>query len=144
MEHLVKDVLAPYAVGCIVEKRRPAGRNLPFALSTDASNKENRKLFPIAVRFYDVNGAEITDALIDFCEQADETSGGICELLATSLEKILRTVSRLGARRGVQPPETATRFQGGRQRRPGSSGFAYTAASAASCSSPLSRMHGRL
>ncbi|KAH7970084.1 hypothetical protein HPB52_024054 [Rhipicephalus sanguineus] len=47
MEHLVKDVLAPYAV----------------------------------------DGAGITDALIDFCEQADETSGGICELLATSLEK---------------------------------------------------------
>ncbi|KAG0433914.1 hypothetical protein HPB47_019489, partial [Ixodes persulcatus] len=43
--------------------------------------------FPIAVRFYDVNGAGITDALIDFCEQANETSSGICELLATSLEK---------------------------------------------------------
>ncbi|KAG0414438.1 hypothetical protein HPB47_008382 [Ixodes persulcatus] len=84
MEHLVKDVLAPYA------KLRPASRNLPFALSTDASNKGNRKLFPIAVRFYDVNDAGITDALIDFCEQADDTSGGICELLATSLEKCNR------------------------------------------------------
>ncbi|KAG0421294.1 hypothetical protein HPB47_002811 [Ixodes persulcatus] len=62
MEHLVKDVLAPYAVECIVEKLRPAGRNLPFTLSMDASNKGNRKLFPIAVRFYDVNGAGITDA----------------------------------------------------------------------------------
>ncbi|KAG0435952.1 hypothetical protein HPB47_018226, partial [Ixodes persulcatus] len=59
-----------------------AGRKLPFAFSTDASNKENRKLFPIAVRFYDVN-AGIADALINFCEQEDETSGGICELLAT-------------------------------------------------------------
>ncbi|KAH7982874.1 hypothetical protein HPB52_007873 [Rhipicephalus sanguineus] len=88
MEHLVKDVLAPYAVECIVEKLRPAGRNLLFLLSTDTSNKGNRKLFPIAVRFYDVSGAGITDALIDFCEQADETSGGICELLATSLEKL--------------------------------------------------------
>ncbi|CAN7982582.1 unnamed protein product, partial [Ixodes hexagonus] len=100
-EHLVKDVLAPYAVECIVEKLRPAGRNLPFALSTDASNKGNRKLlaslpklFPIAVRFYDVNGAGITDALIDFCEQADETSGGICELLATSLEKVGLSLKR--------------------------------------------------
>ncbi|XP_037504964.1 uncharacterized protein LOC119381046 [Rhipicephalus sanguineus] len=94
MEHLVKDVLAPYAVECIVEKLRPAGRNLPFALSTDASNKGNRKLFPIAVRFYDVSGAGITDALIDFCEQADETSGGICELLATSLEKVGLSLER--------------------------------------------------
>ncbi|KAL1477424.1 hypothetical protein MTO96_035752 [Rhipicephalus appendiculatus] len=88
MEHLVKDVLAPYAVDCIVEKLRPAGRNRPFALSTDASNKGNRKPFPIAVRFYDVSGAGIADALIDFCEQAGETSGGICELLTTSLEKV--------------------------------------------------------
>ncbi|KAG0432211.1 hypothetical protein HPB47_021055 [Ixodes persulcatus] len=88
MEHLVKDALAPYAVKCIVEKLRPAGRNLPFALSTDASNKGNRKPFPVAVRFYDVNDAGITDALINFCEQADETSGGICEVLATSVEKI--------------------------------------------------------
>ncbi|KAG0426982.1 hypothetical protein HPB47_025939 [Ixodes persulcatus] len=71
MEHIVKDVLAPYAVECIVEKLCPAGRNLPFALSTDASNKGNRKLFPIAVRFYDVNGAGITDALIDFCIRVD-------------------------------------------------------------------------
>ncbi|KAG0424923.1 hypothetical protein HPB47_027877 [Ixodes persulcatus] len=82
MEHLVKDVLAPYAMERIVEKLRPAGRNLPFALSTDASNKGNRKLFPIDVRFYDVNGAGITDALIDFCEQADETSGGISEKMS--------------------------------------------------------------
>ncbi|KAG0414087.1 hypothetical protein HPB47_008760, partial [Ixodes persulcatus] len=70
-----------------IENLRPAGRNLPFALSTDATNKENRKLSPIAVRFYNVNGAGITDGLIDFCEAADGTSGGICELLATSLEK---------------------------------------------------------
>ncbi|XP_040071626.1 uncharacterized protein LOC120844083 [Ixodes scapularis] len=88
MKHFVKDVLAPYSVECIAEKLRQAGRNLPFALSTDASNKGNRKLFPIAVRFYDVNSAGITDALIDFCEQADETSDGICELLATNLEKV--------------------------------------------------------
>ncbi|EEC03574.1 hypothetical protein IscW_ISCW003255 [Ixodes scapularis] len=87
MEHLVKDVLTPYAVECIVEKLRPAGRNLPFAPSKDASHKKIKKLFPIAVHFYNVNGAGITDALIDFCEQVDETSGGICELLATSVEK---------------------------------------------------------
>ncbi|KAG0432065.1 hypothetical protein HPB47_021205 [Ixodes persulcatus] len=72
------------------------GRNLSFALSTDASNKGNRKLFSIAVRFYDVNGAGITDALIDFYEQADETSGGICELLATSLEKNFVSWARPG------------------------------------------------
>ncbi|XP_040062850.1 uncharacterized protein LOC120837503 [Ixodes scapularis] len=88
MEHPVKDVLVPHAVECIVEKLCPAGRYLPFALCTDASNKGNRKHFPIAERFYDVNGAGITDAFFDFCEQADETSGGICELLATSLEKV--------------------------------------------------------
>ncbi|KAG0429774.1 hypothetical protein HPB47_023296 [Ixodes persulcatus] len=74
MAALTKSVTHVVAVQCIVEKLRPAGRNLPFALSTDASNKGNRKLFPIAVRFYHVNGAGITDTLICFCEQADETS----------------------------------------------------------------------
>ncbi|KAG0444795.1 hypothetical protein HPB47_013380 [Ixodes persulcatus] len=87
MKHLVKDALASYAVECIVEKLLPAGRNLPFARSTDPSNKGNRKLFSIAMRFYDMIGAGIEAALINFCDLADETSGGICELLATSLEK---------------------------------------------------------
>ncbi|KAH9383231.1 hypothetical protein HPB48_024300 [Haemaphysalis longicornis] len=94
LEHPVKDVLAPYAVECIVEKLRPAGRNLPFSLSRYASNKGNRKLFLVAVRFYDVNGAGITDALIDFCEQADETSNGISELLEKRLDKVGLSLER--------------------------------------------------
>lgn len=63
----------------------PGGRALPFALSMDASNKGNG--IPIAVRFYNASGAGITDSLIDFREQADETCGGICKFLVTSLEK---------------------------------------------------------
>lgn len=46
------------------------------------------------MRFYDVSGARITDALINFCEQSDETSGGICELLATSLKKVGLSLER--------------------------------------------------
>lgn len=88
MEHLEKYVLAPYTVECIVGKHCPAGYNLPFTFSTDASNKGHRNLFPIAVSFYDVNGVAITDDLINCCEQADETSGGISELLATRLKKV--------------------------------------------------------
>lgn len=46
-----------------------------------------RNIFPVAVRFYNVN-ARITDAPIDFREQANETSSGICEHLATRVDNV--------------------------------------------------------
>ncbi|EEC03913.1 hypothetical protein IscW_ISCW003112 [Ixodes scapularis] len=88
MEHLVKDVLAPYAVECIVYRNFAQQAATFRLLSPRTPPTREIKLFPIAVRFYDVNSAGITDALINFCGQADETSGGICELLATSMEMV--------------------------------------------------------
>ncbi|EEC05338.1 hypothetical protein IscW_ISCW017939 [Ixodes scapularis] len=105
MKHLVNDVLASYVVECKVENLFPAGSNLPFVRSIDTSNKGNRKLFPIAMRFYNMIGAGIEDALIKICEKADETSGGVCELLATSLEKAsLQMKIKMAALMGCRLP----------------------------------------
>lgn len=74
MEHVVQNVLAPYAVECVNDKLQPGGRYFMLSVSTDAPNKGNRKFFPIVVKFYHVNGGGITNAFIDFCEQPDQTS----------------------------------------------------------------------
>ena len=45
--------------------------HLPFSISTDVSNKGNAKIFPIAVRYFNMYDEEdpITDSLITFQEQ---------------------------------------------------------------------------
>ena len=71
MEALVQNVLCPFAIEVPLKKLKyPI--NLPFSLSTDASNKGNRKFFPLAVRFFDLEkGAK--DYLLDFYEQPNQT-----------------------------------------------------------------------
>ena len=54
MESIAENVLAPYSVELVVQKI--ASHNTPFSIDTDASNKGNRKFFPLAVRFFDVGG----------------------------------------------------------------------------------------
>lgn len=50
-EAIVKDVLAPKAVADVVDVLiGESGKPIPFAIQTDASNKGNRKMFPLAVQ----------------------------------------------------------------------------------------------
>ena len=48
-EAVVTDVLAPKAVEDVLTKLKGDGKPLQFSLQTDASNKGNRKMFPLAV-----------------------------------------------------------------------------------------------
>lgn len=41
--------------------------NDAFFIATDASNKKNRKMFPICVRYFDFD-SEIENRLLDFVE----------------------------------------------------------------------------
>lgn len=56
-----------------------------FSVCTDASNKSKQKNLPTAVRFFNVNGGGIMDALTDFREQLDETFRAIPEMLTNTL-----------------------------------------------------------
>ena len=88
MEALVKNVLAPFALEQILNTVRPAHKHLPFSIATDASNKGAIKLFPIAIRFFDVENDEepIVDALIDFRSQWGEKSDEVVELLLAAIK----------------------------------------------------------
>ena len=54
MTQIVVNVLSPYSIQQIVETL--SKENLPFSISSDASNKGNRKFFPLAVRYFTSEG----------------------------------------------------------------------------------------
>lgn len=90
IEALIQNVLAPYSIECLVKRLRRTASNkphLPYSLSTDASNKGNKKMFPVAIKFFDVEESGLTDGLLNFVEQSDETSNGISNLLSTTLKE---------------------------------------------------------
>lgn len=98
MEALVQNVLCPFAIEVPLKKLKyPI--NLPFSLSTDASNKGNRKFFPLAVRFFDLEkGAK--DYLLDFYEEPDETSESIFNTILRAIENFgldIQNITAFGA-----------------------------------------------
>jgi hypothetical protein len=80
-EALVENVLAPKSVETVVEDLSSKAKF--FSLSTDASNMKNRKLFPVCVQYFCVDG--IHKKLLDFVEQNDESSAEVADMLTTSL-----------------------------------------------------------
>lgn len=73
--------------------------NLPFSLSTDASNKGNRKFFPLAVRFFDLKEG-VKDYLLDFYEESDETSISIFNTITNAIENLgldIQNITAFGA-----------------------------------------------
>lgn len=55
-------------------------------MATDASNKMNNKFFPVAIRFFSTN---TSTHILDFYENADETSLSIGSSLIECLKKII-------------------------------------------------------
>ena len=82
-EALVKDVLAPKAVA---EVLKDLTSPLPFSIQTDASNQGNRKMFPLAVQYFTPKDG-VTNKMLDFVENADESAAGIVALIEQSLDK---------------------------------------------------------
>lgn len=66
-EALVTEVLAPKAVQEVINKLKSAEDPRPFSIQTDASNKGNRKMFPLAVQFFTAESG-VMNKLIDFVE----------------------------------------------------------------------------
>ncbi|KYN10006.1 hypothetical protein ALC57_17868, partial [Trachymyrmex cornetzi] len=77
MESIIKNILSPFSIECIMKKINE--QNLPFSISTGASNKGNRKFFPLAFWYSGLH-------ILDFYEQFDETSESIKNLLKQSLK----------------------------------------------------------
>ena len=86
-EMIVKYVLAPKSVNDYVSILRcPENTSELFSLATDASNRSNRKMFPVCIRYFDpLKGVQ--NKLLDFVESAEETSMAITGLVLQSLEK---------------------------------------------------------
>lgn len=84
-EALVKDVLAPKGVSDVL-KTLTSEKPLPFSIQTDASNQGNRKMFPFAVQFFSPE-CGVTNKMLDFIENADESAAGIVDLIEQSLDK---------------------------------------------------------
>ena len=79
---IVNNVLQPFALEVVLDKLRTG---LPFSVATDASNKGNRKLFPVGVRFFTPSDG-ITSAIIDFYEDPFEDSRSVKQHLCHVLE----------------------------------------------------------
>jgi hypothetical protein len=85
MEAIVKNVLCTFSINCVVDKLNNPSP-CPFSVSTDASNKGNRKFFPLAIRFFYVN-VGISDYLLNFYEETDESSASITSTIVAALQR---------------------------------------------------------
>lgn len=86
-EAIVKNVLGPKSVEMIINDLKPANQNpVYFSIASDASNKGNQKLFPIAVRYFTVKSG-IQDKLLDFVEDSKEAA----EDIFSNIEKCLKS-----------------------------------------------------
>lgn len=92
MEAISKNVLAPYAIETVVKKIKD--QNSKFSISIDASNKGNRKFFPLVVTFFDDEDG-VVNYLLDFYEEPDVTSQSIMNYLIKALEKLKLEITML-------------------------------------------------
>nr|XP_005291182.1 uncharacterized protein LOC101937720 [Chrysemys picta bellii] len=80
-EALIENVLAPHSLKLAVQDIG----STPLSIVTDASNKGNTILFPVAVRYFNKDKG-ICMSIIDFFEDADETSEAIAKNLRSCLQ----------------------------------------------------------
>ena len=85
-ECMVKNVLATKSVEDFLQVLRdPMKTSLFFSIATDASNKVNRKIFPVCIQYFDpCKGIE--HKLLNFIEQAEESADCIYKLLSENLK----------------------------------------------------------
>lgn len=95
IECIVQNVMAPYSIEYLVKKIKTDEKHLPYSIGTDASNKGNKKLFPISIKFFDVEGQGQTDGLLNFVEQPDETSQAIYGLIVDTIKERELKCSRM-------------------------------------------------
>lgn len=80
MEALAENILCPLSI----EIHLKAINDRKFSIASDASNKGNVKLFPIAIQYFDVKSG-LNNFVLDFYEDANEKSDNIYSKLKHSL-----------------------------------------------------------
>ncbi|XP_078257165.1 uncharacterized protein LOC144594484 [Rhinoraja longicauda] len=87
-EMITMNVLGPNTVRNIMDDLSPTEEGEPafFSVATDASNKGDRKMFPVCVRYFSASDG-VQCKLLDFYEDSDETANGIHQALMCCLEK---------------------------------------------------------
>lgn len=79
---IVQNMLAPFSVELL---RKEMGNSF-FSVAIDASNKGNRKPFPVCIRNFNPN-LGLQDSLLDFYDDGNETSSAICEKLKQVMQR---------------------------------------------------------
>ncbi|GFX54488.1 dimer_Tnp_hAT domain-containing protein [Trichonephila clavipes] len=90
---LVNQVLFPYSMELVQED---LNNDVPFSVATDASNKGNRKIFPVAIQYFSPKSG-ICHKILDFYEDSFEDSTSIKERLCEIMDKSRLPWSRVTA-----------------------------------------------
>ncbi|GFT64730.1 dimer_Tnp_hAT domain-containing protein [Trichonephila clavipes] len=90
---LVNQVLFPFSMELVQEDLK---NDVPFSVATDASNKGNRKIFPVAIQYFSPKSG-ICHEILDFYEDSFEDSTSIKERLCEVMDKSRLPWSRVTA-----------------------------------------------
>uniref|UniRef100_H3ACH3 DUF4371 domain-containing protein n=1 Tax=Latimeria chalumnae TaxID=7897 RepID=H3ACH3_LATCH len=88
-EAICCNVIAPHSVETVLKELHVSF----FSISSDASNKGNRKLFPLCIRYFTNSG--IKDRVLDFYEDSEETSDAISAKIKLILKNCNLEISSL-------------------------------------------------
>ena len=92
-EKIAENVLLPYSIEMVTDKLK---NNQPYSLSTDASNKKYKKMFPVCVTYYDPASARgIQNKMIDLFQDSNESAEAIYNNIISSLEKLNLDVNNM-------------------------------------------------
>lgn len=94
-ETIVKNVLAPKSVAEVVNILKGL-KPIPFSIQTDASNKGNQNMFPLSIQYFTPKSG-VTQKMIDFLENPNESADGIVGCIENSLEQLSLTLDQVSA-----------------------------------------------
>jgi hypothetical protein len=96
-ESIVENILEPKFIELCLEAMKAGTANpVPFSLASDASNKGNHKLFPIAVKYFDINKG-FQNKIIYFYEDSDESPTAVVNQLTSCLNKCGLNIANVSA-----------------------------------------------
>nr|KAF6444299.1 hypothetical protein HJG59_008591 [Molossus molossus] len=93
-EILITDVLAPYSVELILSDL--TNDHAFYSISSDMLNHGNKKVFPLALRYFDLKNG-VSNRLLDFYDEFNETSENIKQTIVDILSKYKLDFAHLSA-----------------------------------------------